>query len=46
MSVCHAVCRSDDYQRLNYPTDCAQTAYRCQVGPDDVFDLGPIPIGS
>ena len=27
MSVCHAVCPSDDYQRLNYRTDWAQTAY-------------------
>ena len=23
-----------------------QTAYRCQVGPDDGFRLGPIPIGA
>ena len=44
MSVCHAVCLSDEYQRLNYPADWAQTAYRCQVGPDDGFRLGHIPI--
>ena len=41
-----SVCLSDEYQRLNYRADWAQTAYRCQVGPDDGFRLGPIPIGS
>ena len=44
-NVCRAVCLSDEYQRLNYLADWAQTAYRCQVGPDDGFRLGPIPIG-
>ena len=48
-NVCHAVTLpvrlSDDYQRLNYQADWAQTVYRCQVGPDDGFRLGPIPIG-
>ena len=38
-------CMSDEYQRSNYPADWAQTAYRYQVGPDDSFRLGSIPIG-
>ena len=40
-----SVCPSDEYQRLNYRTDSAQTAYRCHVGPGDGFRLCPIPIG-
>ena len=39
------VCLSDEYRRLNYPADWAQTAYRCQVGPADSFRLGPITTG-
>ena len=45
MYVCLSVRPSDEYQRLNYLVDWAQTAYRCQVGPGDGFRPGPSPIG-
>ena len=45
MSVCLSLCLSDGYRRPNYPVDWGQTAFRCQVGPDDRFSPGPILIG-
>ena len=45
MSVCLSSRPSDEYQRSSYPADWVQTAYRCEVGSDGGFRLGPIPIG-